>query len=225
VLGHWPEYPGSRAAPLAIRPGSPSEVARTAVDAGIAAIALVVAMPLMLLIAAIIKLGGRGPVIFRQRRLGRDGEAFTMLKFRTMAADAPAGPHREYIAELSRGLRRDGDELKKLTSDARVTKAGAVLRRFSLDELPQLFNVLRGEMALVGPRPALDYELRHYRPEHFERFARRPGLTGLWQVSGRARLGFQEMLELDVEYVRHQSLHLDLWILARTPRALVGGTA
>jgi lipopolysaccharide/colanic/teichoic acid biosynthesis glycosyltransferase len=115
--------------------------------------------------------------------------------------------------------------MKKLQADPRVTSVGRYLRRLSIDEIPQLLNVLAEHMSLVGPRPALDYELEFYGPTHFERFAVRPGLTGLWQGSGRSRLGFKEMLDLDVEYVRHATLLTDLRILARTPRAAIGSTA
>ena len=176
------------------------------------------------LIAAAIKLDSRGPVLFRQRRLGRDAQPFTMLKFRSMTDGASAESHRRFVGELCGGASKaDRDGLKKLTDDPRVTRVGPMLRRLSLDELPQLINVVRGEMSLIGPRPALEYELRYYRPEHFERFLVRPGMTGLWQVSGRARLGFQEMLDLDVEYARNRSVRLDLRILCLTPRALVVG--
>ena len=198
---------------------------RATTDAAVAAVALIALLPLMAAIALVVKLESRGPAIFGQRRLGRYGEPFTVLKFRTMAQGAPSEPHRRYVAQLTElGTASDGG-LQKLTSDPRVTRVGAILRKLSLDELPQLINVVRGEMSLVGPRPALEYELHYYRPEHFERFLVRPGLTGLWQVSGRARLGFLEMLDLDVEYVRRRSLRLDLRILWLTPRALIGETA
>jgi lipopolysaccharide/colanic/teichoic acid biosynthesis glycosyltransferase len=149
-----------------------------------------------------------------------------MLKLRTMQSGASSAPHRSFIARLAGG----GDplaphELAKLTDDPRVTRTGRWLRRVSLDELPQLVNVLRGDMSIVGPRPALQYELEFYEPHHFERFTVRPGLTGLWQVSGRSKLGFMDMLELDVAYARRRSLLLDLAIVARTPAALVRNAA
>jgi lipopolysaccharide/colanic/teichoic acid biosynthesis glycosyltransferase len=199
---------------------------RVVIEAAIAATLLCVALPVLAVIGTVVKLESRGPVIFRQRRLGRFGQPFTMLKFRTMTDGAPSELHQRYIAQLAEGngAGATGD-LKKLTDDPRVTRIGALLRRLSLDELPQLINVVRGEMSIIGPRPALEYELTYYRPEHFERFLVRPGLTGLWQVSGRARLGFGEMLDLDLEYVRNRSLRLDLRILRHTPRALIGGTA
>lgn len=182
--------------------------------------------PVGLLVAILVKLDSRGPVLFRQRRLGYEGRTFTVLKFRTMRADASSDPHREYFAALAAGSAPLGEgELRKLTGDSRVTRVGAILRKLSMDELPQLINVLRGDMSLVGPRPAIDYELEWYRPEHFERFSVKPGLTGAWQVAGRSRLGVVEMLDLDVEYARAPSLRRDLEIIARTPRAMVEGTA
>jgi lipopolysaccharide/colanic/teichoic acid biosynthesis glycosyltransferase len=197
-----------------------------AVDIALAAAALAAASPLLLAAAVAVKLDGAGPLLFRQRRLGRDQRPFTMLKLRTMRPDAPTEPHERYIADLAAGAAAaQTGRLYKLTADPRVTRAGRWLRRLSLDELPQLINVIRGDMSLVGPRPALPYELRFYEPHHFERFAVRPGLTGLWQVSGRNRLGFLEMLDMDVEYVRRRSAALDVVILLKTPAALVGRTA
>lgn len=180
--------------------------------------------PFLLAVAVLIRLDSRGPALFRQVRLGRDRRPFEVLKFRTMKAGAPDAAHREYIAQLAAG-EVSGEGLRKLTADPRVTRVGRVLRATSLDELPQLLNVLAGQMSLVGPRPALEYELEHYQPHHFERFAVRPGLTGLWQVSGRARVGFNEMLDLDVAYARDHGPVTDLRILLRTPASLVGRTA
>jgi lipopolysaccharide/colanic/teichoic acid biosynthesis glycosyltransferase len=175
-------------------------------------------------VAVAIKLDTSGPVFFRQARLGRSLSEFTVLKFRTMKFDSSPEIHRAYIAKLAAG-KADEDDLKKLTNDPRVTPVGAFLRRTSLDELPQLVNVLLGHMSLVGPRPALEYELEHYADRHFERFAVKPGITGLWQVSGRNRVGFKEMLELDVRYARTSGLLLDLKILLKTPVAAVTGAA
>jgi lipopolysaccharide/colanic/teichoic acid biosynthesis glycosyltransferase len=164
------------------------------------------------------------PVFFRQVRLGRGLRELRVLKFRTMTTDAAPDMHMDYIAKLATG-QADEDSLKKLTADPRVTAAGAFLRRSSLDELPQLVNVLLGTMSLVGPRPALEYELQHYQGRHFERFAVKPGMTGLWQVSGRNTLGFTEMLDLDAEYARASNLLTDLKILVKTPMAAVSGAA
>lgn len=189
-----------------------------------AGVALVLVMPLLALVALLVAIDSRGPVLFRQARLGQGLEPFMVLKFRTMHATSTDSAHREYIAKLAAG--ETGDEgLKKLTADPRVTRVGRVLRRLSIDELPQLLNVVRGDMSLVGPRPSIEYELEHYEPRHFERFSVKPGITGLWQVSGRNRLGFREMLDLDVEYARTADLLLDLKILAKTPLAAVRGAA
>lgn len=194
------------------------------VDIAGAALMLLALIPFLLLIALAVRVDSKGPVVFRQRRIGRGGTRFTLLKFRTMTADASPELHERYIAELvAEG--GTGKGLNKLTDDPRVTRVGAVLRRTSLDELPQLVNVLLGHMSVVGPRPALDYELRHYEPAHFDRFAVRPGLTGLWQVSGRNELDFREMLDLDVEYVHSGGPATDAKILVRTPGAVFRGRA
>jgi lipopolysaccharide/colanic/teichoic acid biosynthesis glycosyltransferase len=204
------------------RPGWP--VAKRTLDVTFALLALLALLPLLLLIAVAVKVDSRGPLLFRQRRYGRGLQPFTVLKFRTMHDGVSAAAHRAYIARLAHG---DADTagLKKLTEDPRVTRVGRVLRRTSLDELPQFVNVLGGSMSLIGPRPALGYELEHYGAEDFERFAVRPGLSGLWQVSGRNRLGFRDMLELDVEYARTCSLRTDLRVFVRTPQAMMRDAA
>ena len=193
---------------------------RSVLDVLFALALLIVSLPLLIAIAVAIKLDSPGPVLFGQRRIGRNREPFTVLKFRSMAAHASSDAHRRYIAELARAGEH-GDGPKKLTADPRITRVGAVLRRTSLDELPQLINVVRGQMSLIGPRPAIAYELEHYEPWHLERFQVPPGLTGLWQVSGRYRLDFHQMLALDVEYARSVSPLLDAKILLRTPLSLV----
>jgi lipopolysaccharide/colanic/teichoic acid biosynthesis glycosyltransferase len=208
---------------------------------------IVLLSPIMLVVAIAVRLDSRGPVLFRQRRLGRDMEPFTVLKFRTMADNSSPELHQRYIAELA-GTRLGGAasnghsngngnspangranggaaEIKKLTADPRVTGVGRFLRRVSLDELPQLFNVLGGTMSLIGPRPALEYELEHYSPDHYKRFDVRPGITGLWQVSGRNQLGFKEMLDLDVKYSEEATLITDVGIILRTPLAAVRDAA
>jgi lipopolysaccharide/colanic/teichoic acid biosynthesis glycosyltransferase len=164
-----------------------------------------------------------GPIFFRQTRVGEEMGEFTVLKFRTMVCDADDAPHRAYIRQTmtaSAAARSDG--LYKLDRPDAVTPFGAFLRRTSLDELPQLINVLRGEMSLVGPRPCLAYETELFRPHHFERFRVRPGITGLWQVSARARSTFGEALDMDVQYARNWSLGLDVWLLLRTPLHIFG---
>ena len=199
--------------------GSVWRATKRTVDVMAAVVLLVVLLPLLVLIAVAIRIDSRGPAIFRQARLGRQMTEFTVFKFRTMVPDAPTELHERYIALLASG-EVDG-EIKKLTGDPRVTRVGRILRKTSLDELPQLLNVVVGEMSLVGPRPALEYELNHYDAAHYDRFLVRPGLTGLWQVSGRSGLGFREMLELDRRYALDHSPALDARILLTTPLALV----
>src|SRR5687767_5264700 len=175
---------------------SPSPVwqrAKRPVDFAVAALLLVLLTPVILLIALAVRISSPGPVLYRQRRVGRGLREFTMLKFRTMYTGVSESTHRAYIAELVRGA-ASGEGLLKLTDDPRVTRVGRFLRKTSLDELPQLVNVLLGTMSLIGPRPAIEYELEHYQASHYERFQVRPGLTGLWQVSGRAEVGFVEKI-------------------------------
>ncbi len=191
----------------------------------LAALLLITLAPLFAVIALAVALDTRGPVLFRQERVGRDRRRFRVLKFRTMHAGVSPEAHRRYIAKLAAGGGCQDGGLKKLTRDDRITRVGRVLRRTSLDELPQLVNVLKGEMSLIGPRPALAYELEHYADEHYERFGVRPGLTGLWQVSGRNQVGFIEMLDLDIQYVRTTSPRTDALILLRTPLAVLRGDA
>jgi lipopolysaccharide/colanic/teichoic acid biosynthesis glycosyltransferase len=194
-------------------------------DFAFALVALLSLIPLLVVISAAILLDSRGPLLFRQRRYGRDMKPFTILKFRTMVDGASTESHRDYIASLANGKAASNGGLKKLVDDPRITRVGRVLRRFSLDELPQFVNVLGGSMSLIGPRPAIDYELEHYQPRHYERFGVLPGLTGLWQVSGRNQIGFNEMLDLDVEYARNCSFTTDLRVFVRTPLAMVRGAA
>jgi lipopolysaccharide/colanic/teichoic acid biosynthesis glycosyltransferase len=180
---------------------------------------LVLLMPLMLAVALVVKLDSRGPALFRQKRYGRSMELFTLQKFRTMAVDASSDVHRAYVEAYIAGTQTEGTghgARFKLADDMRVTRVGHFLRKTSLDELPQLWNVLRGEMSLVGPRPALDYEVAQYQPQWFRRFSVSPGMTGLWQVSGRSDLTHDQMISLDLDYVRRRSVRLNLVILART---------
>jgi len=188
---------------------------KRAFDIAIAAILLLALLPLFALIALLIKLDSRGPVLFRQMRSGKDGKPFVFLKFRGMVADAE-----QRRAELEALNEKDGP-IFKMRRDPRVTRVGRVLRRTSLDELPQLWNVLRGDMSLVGPRPPLPEEVARYAPWQRGRLAVRPGLTGLWQVSGRSLLGFEQMVALDLEYIARWSLALDLGIMLRTIAAVL----
>jgi lipopolysaccharide/colanic/teichoic acid biosynthesis glycosyltransferase len=202
---------------------------RRLLDLLLASVALILASPLMAVIALLVRATSPGPVLFRQTRLGHLERPFQMLKFRTMHSDCDDAVHREYVIRMLRGEdpRQHGPTgLFKLQDDARITPVGGLLRRTSLDELPQLLNVLCGDMSLVGPRPALPWEVALYKPHHRERFQVRPGITGLWQVRGRSRLSVSQALELDVEYVRGRSLAMDLWILVLTvPAVLRAGEA
>jgi lipopolysaccharide/colanic/teichoic acid biosynthesis glycosyltransferase len=159
-----------------------------------------------------------GPAFFRQTRLGKGMRPFTVLKFRTMRVDTDDSAHREFIQQtMSASAAPAENGLYKLERDDAIFPFGRFLRRTSLDELPNLINVLRGEMSLVGPRPCLEYEVEHFAPHHFERFAVQQGITGLWQVTARAHATFGEALDMDVAYARNWSLGLDLWLLLRTP--------
>jgi exopolysaccharide biosynthesis polyprenyl glycosylphosphotransferase len=183
---------------------------------------LVVVAPLLAAIALLVKLDSPGPVLFRQTRLGMGQRPFTTLKFRTMHASTDDREHRAYIeSTMSADATANGNGLYKLPREKAVTRVGAWLRRTSLDELPQLANVLVGQMSLVGPRPCLPYEVEHFEPHHHERFLVPAGLTGLWQVTARARATFGEALEMDVAYVHAWSLGLDLRLLLHTPLALL----
>jgi len=210
--------PASTLAPLSV------ELACRALDVLLASLALVVLSPFLVLIAAAIRIDSRGPVLFRQQRLGRSLAPFTVNKFRTMHQGVSHDIHREFVLGLIAGEEppaAHGGPLFKLNGDARVTRVGRFLRRASLDELPQLWNVLRGDMSLVGPRPPIPYEVEHYPPHWFARFAVKPGVTGLWQVSGRSQVTLEEMIKLDLEYAARRSFWLNLWILARTVPAVL----
>ena len=196
--------------------------AKRSVDLVCASLLLTLFLPLFAWIAWRIRRDSAGPVFFRQTRLGFNMREITMLKFRTMYTDTDEETHRSYIAEIMDSSTEPNDNgLFKLERTRDVTPFGRFLRRTSLDELPQLWNVLRGDMSLVGPRPCLRYETEHFRPHHFERFSVPAGITGLWQVTARSRSTFLEALEMDVAYARGWSLGLDLWLLARTPLQLL----
>jgi lipopolysaccharide/colanic/teichoic acid biosynthesis glycosyltransferase len=194
-------------------------IRKRALDIVVASLVLVLGAPAWLLIAALVRLTSPGPVLFRQQRLGLGGVPFTCLKFRSMHDRASEDMHRDYVVSQitapEDAVRHDN--VFKLTQDPRVTTVGKWLRRMSLDEIPQFINVLRGEMSVVGPRPALEYEVAHYEPHHLQRLAARPGITGLWQVSGRNQLSYADMVELDVEYIQTWSFGRDVSIVARTP--------
>jgi lipopolysaccharide/colanic/teichoic acid biosynthesis glycosyltransferase len=209
------------------------------------AVLLVLFSPLLAAIAIVVRLDSPGPAVFRQQRIGRDRKPFTVNKFRSMSDGAAHDRHREFVlglikgeppshdvpdGELPTGGARSRDlpsdepprPYYKMVADPRVTRFGRVLRRSSLDELPQLWNVLRGDMSLVGPRPAIPYEVDNYPPEWLDRLAVKPGITGLWQVGGRSQVTLEEMVSLDVEYACRRTIWLNLWILVRTVPAVLG---
>jgi lipopolysaccharide/colanic/teichoic acid biosynthesis glycosyltransferase len=177
-------------------------------DAALAGIGLTIASPALAIAAAAVKLDDRGPVLYRQRRVGLDGVEFELVKLRTMTV----------------GAERQGAGYAVNEGDPRITRVGRVLRRLSIDEIPQLWNVVRGDMSLIGPRPTLAYQVERYTPRQRRRLDVKPGITGWAQIHGRARLPWDERIELDVWYVEHRSPWLDLKILARTPAALFAGT-
>jgi lipopolysaccharide/colanic/teichoic acid biosynthesis glycosyltransferase len=182
--------------------------------------------PLLLLIAALVRCSSPGAILFRQTRVGYMAKPFTMLKFRTMYSNADPSPHREFVSSFIKascaGHPSGRNGYFKLTDDPRITPVGRLLRSTSLDELPQLWNVLRGDMSLVGPRPPLAYELEQYEPWHRRRVLEaRPGITGLWQVTGRSRTTFDEMVRLDLRYARQRSFWRDVRILLATPAAVL----
>lgn len=197
--------------------GGPRRLGKDVLERLAAAMGLLMVLPLLVTVAVLIRLDTPGPAVFRQQRVGRDGKAFTMLKFRSMSTTAEKDRTQLVACNES-----DGGMLFKIQQDPRVTRVGTWLRRYSLDELPQLWNVVRGDMSLVGPRPALPDEVSRYDLDPRRRLLVKPGLTGLWQVSGRSDLSWDESVRLDLRYVENWSLRLDAWILVRTVRAVLG---
>lgn len=211
-----------------------SSITKRTMDVVGSALLLVMLAPVFLIVAAAIKISSKGPAFYSQQRVGQYGKPFTFLKFRSMYVGNDPRIHQEYVARLIAGHAQrhsadgngngDGEGVYKLTNDPRITPLGTFLRRTSLDELPQLVNVLRGEMSLVGPRPAIPYEVAKYQTWHRRRILEvKPGVTGLWQVNGRCRIGFDEMVRLDLRYAKVWSPWFDLKILLRTPRAVFLG--
>lgn len=219
-------------------------IAKRWMDIIVASALLIFFSPLMLAIAVLIKLDSPGPVIFSQERVGAkvrgkggkrswEASAFTVYKFRTMYHNADSERHRAFVQALIRkddqtmsalqGGKTEGPNKYKMVNDPRITRVGKWLRKTSLDELPQLWNVLKGDMSLVGPRPPIAYEVDMYTPAHMQRLAAKPGLTGLWQVTSRSSVDFDTMVDLDVSYIENQSFWLDLEILAKTPVAVLRG--
>ena len=210
-------------------------------DIFVAVSVLIILSPLIILIALLIKIDSKGPAFYKQERVGtkrivRYGESywetvnFTCYKFRTMASNSDPSLHQAYIRAL---INNDDEEMtalqgketseKKLVNDPRVTRVGRILRKTSLDELPQFWNILTGDMSLVGPRPPIPYEVELYRPWHWQRFQASQGLTGLWQVTARSSASFDEMVELDIQYTQKQSFWLDLKIILKTPLTVING--
>jgi lipopolysaccharide/colanic/teichoic acid biosynthesis glycosyltransferase len=194
---------------------------KRAADVLIAVVALVLTLPLLVVAAAAIVAESRGGVLFTQARVGAGGRPFRVVKLRTMRAGNDDREHRDYVAALIEGEAEPQDGIYKIVDDDRRTTVGRFLRSFSIDELPQFWNVLRGDMSVIGPRPPLPEEAALYDGVTWDRMAVKPGLTGLWQVSGRSRLTFEEMVELDIRYWREWSPLLDLRILLRTPKAVL----
>jgi exopolysaccharide biosynthesis polyprenyl glycosylphosphotransferase len=208
-----------------VRLSRSSRAVKRAIDVAGSGVALILAAPFFPLIAFLVKRDSPGTVLFRQTRLGKDMRPFTLLKFRTMRPDTDDEAHRSFIAaSMDRRVPVDGNGLYKLRRDDAVTRFGLWLRKTSLDELPQLINVLRGDMSLVGPRPCIPYETERFEAHHFDRFLVPAGLTGLWQTSARAHATFGEALDMDVLYAQSWSLGLDLLLLARTPLQLLRPT-
>ena len=204
-------------------------LAKRGFDLVLALTLLLLFTPLLIVVAIGVRLTSKGPVLFKQERIGKGGTPFTLVKFRSMKHNADNQIHREYMNKLIRGdldSGQDDSSLYKIQDDPRVTEFGHFMRRTSLDELPQLFNVVTGSMSLVGPRPPIAYEVQQYKSWHLQRLSVKPGITGLWQVSGRSATTFDEMVELDLEYIDNRSFFTDLKILFQTiPAALNTQTA
>ena len=203
---------------------------KRSMDVGVSTAVLVLCAPIFLIIAIAVKASSKGPVFFKQQRVGQYGRSFTFLKFRSMHVGNDSSAHKEYVTRLIAGTAErlsvagNNQGVYKLTNDRRVTGVGKFLRRTSLDELPQLLNVLEGSMSLVGPRPAIPYEVAAYDTWHRRRLLEvKPGITGSWQVNGRSRVRFDEMVRLDLQYARSWSPWMDLMILMRTPWAVFRG--
>lgn len=231
--------PLTRVRPMGAR-GTSYYAVKRFLDLILATVLGLIALPFLALVALAIRLDSPGPILFRQTRVGSrrvrrpDGlrwelQRFELLKFRTMEHNADPSVHRDYISGYIRGSHDEmasaatlvGENTYKLVKDPRITRVGRWVRALSLDELPQLWNIVRGDMSLVGPRPPIDYEVELYEERHFRRFASPQGLTGWWQVRGRATTGFEEMVDMDLDYIRRQNFWLDFWILVLTIPAVL----
>ena len=200
----------------------PQKICQRAIDVIGSLLGLIILSPLFLLVILIIKTVSQGPIFFKQQRVGYLGKTFTMWKFRTMKHNADTSKHKHYVCGLINNANKGGsiNPMIKL-DDPQIIPFGRILRKTCIDELPQLINVLRGEMSLVGPRPAIAYEVQEYAQWHFRRLNVLPGMTGLWQVSGKNQLAFLDMIRLDIRYSKHKSLLLNLIILLKTPFAII----
>jgi exopolysaccharide biosynthesis polyprenyl glycosylphosphotransferase len=215
-------YPDLREPNLATRL---SRLAKRALDVVVSLIAIILSSPLFILISVAVKLTSKGPILFRQERVGQYERRFSFLKFRSMKCGSNSHIHQEYVKQFISGtIAKERGVTYKITQDPRLTRIGGFLRKSSLDELPQLINVLKGEMSLVGPRPAIPYEIDFYQMWHRARFLEvKPGITGLWQVTGRSKTTFDDMVRLDLRYLKQWSFWLDIKILLRTPQAVFSG--
>jgi exopolysaccharide biosynthesis polyprenyl glycosylphosphotransferase len=217
--GQTTDHPENRQISLAIKRG---------IDIVGSVAAILIFSPVFAVLAILVKCSSKGPVLFRQTRVGQFGKKFTFLKYRSMRVNNDASIHKDFVTKFiaGKGEKQPGGEgaVFKLTKDPRVTPIGRFIRRTSLDELPQFFNVLMGDMSLVGPRPPLPYEFECYDVWHRTRvFEVRPGITGLWQVNGRSKTNFDDMVRLDLQYARTWTVWMDIKILAKTPKAVLGG--
>ncbi|RPI33097.1 MAG: sugar transferase [Chloroflexota bacterium] len=206
----------------------PQEYQRSkrALDLTLATLLLLLFSPIFLLIVIAIKLDSQGPIFYRQRRIGKHGRPFDMLKFRSMLVNADSRLHKEYVQSLIRNNTSPqdlGGNSLKLKADPRVTRVGRIIRKLSLDEVPQLFNVLSGEMSIVGPRPPIPYEYELYSNWHKQRMSVLPGITGLWQATAHNRVSFDEMVRIDLDYIGKMNIWLDLKIMVLTPLEMIRG--
>jgi lipopolysaccharide/colanic/teichoic acid biosynthesis glycosyltransferase len=183
-------------------------------------IALIPICLIILIVSVLIRINSKGPIFYRQKRIGQNGVEFEMLKFRSMYVNSDDVIHREAVSKFMNGQTLSdtsrSDLSYKQVNDPRITRVGRFIRKTSIDEIPQFFNILRGEMTLVGPRPPLPYEVEFYSPEAYQRLCGKPGLTGIWQVYGRSRVSFSRMVEMDIEYLKQQSIKQDLKVIALT---------
>jgi lipopolysaccharide/colanic/teichoic acid biosynthesis glycosyltransferase len=201
---------------------------KQALDFILTSLILITFSPWLFLIMLAIKIGSPGPVFYKQIRLGEKGKPFSFYKFRSMYVNTDDAKHRSYVKKLIKAgnpyvIDENGKPLFKISDDERVTRVGRLIRKYSVDEFPQLLNVLKGEMSLVGPRPPLPHEYRDYRDWHKKRLDGIPGITGLWQVSGKDRISFEEMVKLDIHYLKNWSLWLDIKIILRTIPVMLKG--